>query len=191
MAQLNLLPGFPRAAFVVAGGAMYYLFQFDDEIQCQSLRLEGDDFVKLKGELATTGLSIVDRLFAEQECFVIAKELTSPAYSKITEATQFNPEFEIIGGEVYFRDEGVLLINHKSNNFRADAPTVSRMVSELWGSSGAIAFHPPVEKVDVDRELALRKSKPLIVSTIPPRLWLNLMQLCLLMLEKLKKKKDR
>jgi hypothetical protein len=70
---------------------------------------------------------------------------------------KIDPEFEVIGGEVYFYAEEILLVNHKSGNFHTSAQTAAPMVSAILGEPGLRAFYPAVEREDVDGELERRK----------------------------------
>ncbi|CEG55568.1 hypothetical protein [Legionella fallonii] len=64
----------------------------------------------------------------------------------------------IIGGEVYYHNGELLLINRKSGSFHREVDEAVPFIRAIWGVAGEKAFHAAVEKDDVLNELQRRKA---------------------------------
>jgi hypothetical protein len=65
---------------------------------------------------------------------------------------------ETIGGEVYYEQGKLLLINHKSGSFASTEEKALPFIKKVWGDNGVSCFHAAVIKEEVDVEIQKRLS---------------------------------
>jgi hypothetical protein len=68
----------------------------------------------------------------------------------------------LIGGEIYFFHQNILLINHKSGSFRTKPEEAISLIRRAWGQAGVDVFHLSTESNEVLQEINKRKQVKII-----------------------------